>query len=61
MLLGCKAMALHYEHGTTAKKRMPLTMALGHPNTAKSTAIECVLSVIGRANILLGGMKFIST
>jgi len=54
-------MALHYKHGTTAKKRMPLTMTLGRPNTAKSTAIECVLSVIGRANILLGGIKFIST
>ena len=30
-------------------------MALGHPNTSKSTAIECALSVIGRANIPLGG------
>ena len=49
------AMAVHYEHGIKAKKKIPLTMALGHPNTSKSTAIECALSVIGRANIPLGG------
>ena len=55
MLLGCMAMAMHYEHGVQSKKRIPLTMALGHPNTSKSTAIECALSVIGRANIPLGG------
>ena len=52
-------MAVHYEHGIKAKKRIPLTMALGHPNTSKSTAIECALSVIGRANILLGGIEII--
>ena len=57
MLLGCMTMAVHFERAVKAKKQIPLAMALGHPNTAKSTAIECALSVIGRANIPLGGKE----
>ena len=59
MLLGCVILGMHYEHATAVKKKVPIAMALGNPNTAKSTALECALSVTGRGNIPLGGERLI--
>ena len=55
MLLGCVILATHYVHATDAKKKVPIAMAFGNPNTAKSTALECALSVLGRGDMPLGG------
>ena len=57
MLLGCVILGTHYEHAVGVKKKVPIAMAFGHPNTAKSTALECALSVLGRGEMPLGGKK----
>lgn len=55
MLLGCVVMGVHYEQAVSVKKKIPIAMAYGQPNTAKSTAMECALSVIGRSDLPMGG------
>lgn len=47
-------MGTHYEHAVGVKKKVPIAMAFRHPNTAKSTALECALSVLGRGEMPLG-------
>ena len=55
MLYGCVIMGTHYEQNT---KKTLIAIALGHPNTAKSTALECALAVLGRSESPIGGKNF---
>ena len=55
MLLGCVILDTHYEHAVGAKRKVHIAMAFGQPNTAKSTALECALSVLGGGEMPLGG------
>ena len=44
-------MGIHYEK---TKRNFPIAMTYGQPNTAKTTALECALSVIGRSDLPMG-------
>ena len=50
MLLGCVILGTHYEHAVGVKKKVPIAMAFGHPNTAVDGTGMCFVSVGPRGN-----------